>query len=107
MSQRESRLSRSIMTGLRANGAFCNKNHGTEYTMAGLPDITGCYKGMYFGFETKLPEKRSNTSMIQERVMQKIRDAGGVAQVVCTEQEAITAMKNGYQDYIKRFRTPQ
>ena len=106
MSQRESRLSRMIMTSLRANGAFCNKNHGSEYSMAGLPDITGCYKGMYFGFETKLPEKRANTSMIQERVMQKIRDAGGVAQVVCTEQEAVKAMKDGYVKYAARFKTP-
>lgn len=102
--QRESKLSRVIMIALREEGAFCNKNHGSEYSMAGLPDISGCFHGMYFGFETKLPESRSNTSAMQERVMQKIRDAGGVAQVVCTADEALKAMVTGYQQYLSKGR---
>jgi penicillin-binding protein-related factor A (putative recombinase) len=59
---------------------------------AGVPDIVGCYKGRFFAFETKLPEKRTNTSVMQERMMEKIRAAGGKAQVVCTIQEAVDAM---------------
>lgn len=94
MSQRESKLSRDIMNALRAEGAFCWKNHGSEYSMAGLPDITGCYKGMFFAFETKLPEKRTNTSAIQRRVITKIGDAGGVAAVVCTVQEALSIIRS-------------
>lgn len=92
MSQRESRLSREIQKALRLHGAWCVKIHGSEYMPAGVPDILGCYKGRFFAFETKLPEKRSNTSVIQERVMQKIRDAGGHAQVVCTITESVDAM---------------
>jgi len=92
MSQRESRLSRLIMNELRKQGAFCFKVHGSEFMMAGLPDIIGCYKGRFFAFETKTPDKRSNTTMVQNRVMQKIRDAGGNAQVVCTIEEAVAAM---------------
>jgi len=61
--------------------------------MAGLPDIIGCFEGKFFAFETKTPDKRSNTSMIQERIMQKIRDAGGLAQVVCSPSEAAAALK--------------
>jgi Holliday junction resolvase len=102
MSQRESKLSRDLMNALRAEGAFCNKNHGSEYSMAGLPDISVCYLGLYLGFETKLPEKRSNTSVVQERVMQKIRDAGGHAQVVCTPKEAVEAMMNHARDSRRR-----
>lgn len=92
MAQRESRLSRDIMTQLRLNGAFCFKVWGSEHMMAGLPDIIGCYKGRFFAFETKTPDKRSNTSLVQERIMQKIRTAGGHAQVVCTITEAVDAM---------------
>lgn len=92
MAQRESRLSRTIQTELRKQGAFVFKVWGSEYMMAGLPDLIGCYHGLFFAFETKLPEKRSNTSMIQDRVMQKIRQAGGLAQVVCTVQESLNAM---------------
>ena len=80
------------MTQLRKEGAFCFKVWGSEHMMAGLPDIIGCFKGRFFAFETKLPEKRSNTSLIQERIMAKIRAAGGVAQVVCTWQEAVDAL---------------
>lgn len=92
MAQRESRLSRVIMTELRLKGAFCFKVWGSEHMMAGLPDIIGCYRGRFFAFETKTPDKRKNTSMVQERIMQKIRDAGGLAQVVCTTTEAVDAM---------------
>ena len=92
MSQRESRLSSQIMVELRKHGAFCFKVWGSEHMMVGLPDIIGCYKGKFFAFETKVPEKRGNTSMVQERVMEKIRLAGGHAQVVCTIQEALDAL---------------
>lgn len=92
MSQRESRLSRDIQKALRLKGAWCIKIHGSEYMPAGVPDIVGCYLGRFFAFETKLPEKRSNTSVVQERMMEKIRAAGGKAQVVCTVEEAVNAM---------------
>lgn len=94
MSQRESRLSRDIQRQLRVAGAWCIKIHGSEYMPAGVPDIIGCYRGKFFAFETKLPEKRSNTSVVQERMMEKIRLAGGHAQVVCTIEEALDAMKS-------------
>lgn len=103
MSQRESKLSRKIMEALRAEGAYCWKNHGSEYSLAGLPDITGSYKGMFFGFETKLPESRSNTSIKQEREMEKIRQSGGVAQVVCTPEEAVQAMLSAWQKFLARI----
>lgn len=98
MSQRESRLSRDIQKELRRNGAWCIKIHGSEYMPAGVPDIVGCYQGRFFAFETKLPEKRSNTSVVQERMMEKIRAAGGKAQVVCTVSEAVDAMMNTKRD---------
>ena len=93
MSQRESRLSRDIQAALRREGAWCFKVHGSEFMPAGIPDIIGCYKGRFFGFETKLPEKRSNTSVKQDLMMERIRKAGGAAQVVCTVQEAVEALK--------------
>lgn len=103
MSQRESKLSRQIMDALRAEGAYCWKNHGSEFSVAGLPDIAGCYKGMFFAFETKLPEKRSNTSAMQDRQMVKIRKAQGVAQVVCTPAEAVLAMEDAWEKFLARI----
>lgn len=89
MAQRESRLSRKIIDALEFEGHFCFKVHGSEMMMAGLPDIIVCARGRYIGLEVKLPETRSNTSLRQDYVHGKIREAGGVAQVVCSPQEAL------------------
>lgn len=92
MAQRESKRSRDIMKELRARGAFCFKVWGSEHMMAGLPDIIGCYGGQFFGFEVKHPETRDDTSARQEYVMGKIRQAGGVAKVICTKSEGVKAL---------------
>ena len=93
MAQRESLLSRKIMTALRLEGYFCFKVHGTEHMMAGLPDIIVCAEGFFIGLETKLPETRSNTSARQEYVHELIHDAGGVATVVTSVDEALSVVK--------------
>lgn len=93
MSQRESKLSRKIMDELRAHGYFCFKVHGSEFMMAGLPDIIVCANGLFIGLETKLPEARGNTSPSQRLVHTKIQHSGGVAEVVCSPHEAIEVIE--------------
>ena len=92
MSQRESKLSRSIMARMKLHGVFCFKIWGSEHMMAGLPDIIGCYEGRFFGFEVKLPENRKGTSARQDYVIGLIQDAGGLAKVICTPSEALEAL---------------
>lgn len=99
MAQRESRRSRDIMNYLRLREAFCFKVWGSEHMMAGLPDIIGCYKGRFFGFEVKHPETRGNTSQVQEFVMAKIRKAGGIAQVVTSEVEALQVLHRAVKNH--------
>ena len=95
MGQRESRLSRDIMNKvLRPSGVFCFKVWGSEHMMAGLPDIIGCYKGRFIALETKMPDKRNNTSARQDLVMGRIRDAGGVAEVVCGVKEVKSLLES-------------
>lgn len=65
------------------------KVHGDEHMMAGLPDIIGCYRGLFFGFETKMPSKRNNTSKRQDFVQGKIRSAQGYTAVVTSIPEAL------------------
>lgn len=92
MTQAESKLSRKIMAALRARGYFCFKVHGSEYMMAGLPDIIACVDGYFFSFETKLPEERKNVSPRQALVHSQISNSGGVAIVVCSAAEALAAI---------------
>lgn len=93
MSQPESALSRRIMQELRVNGWFCFKVHGSEHMMAGLPDIIVCAEGLFIGLETKMPDKRKNTSPRQEFVHGMIKDAHGVAAVVCSTREAVEVIQ--------------
>lgn len=92
MTQPESKLSRKIMDALRLEGHFVFKVHGSEYMMAGLPDIIVCAKGLYIGLETKMPATRNNVSTIQKYRHDQIREAGGAAFVVCSVQEALDAV---------------
>lgn len=92
MSQPESRLSRKIMTAIRAEGHFCFKVHGSEFMMAGLPDIIVCAEGLFIGLETKMPDKRDNVSPRQALVHEQIRAARGAAIVVTSPTEALSAI---------------
>jgi hypothetical protein len=88
MAQRESKLSRKIMTELEKHGAFCFKVHGGPHMMAGLPDIIVCVEGKFIGLETKLPDGGDATP-IQRLIHSKIKAAGGKAIVVRSPAEAL------------------
>lgn len=55
MTQPEARLQRRIQHALKASGAFSFKVHGSEFMMAGLPDLVVCLDGMFLGIEVKMP----------------------------------------------------
>jgi hypothetical protein len=106
MAQPESKLSRAIMTVLRANGIFCFKVHGGPTMMAGLPDIIACVpvafhdesgmflgdRGLFVGFETKMPTGK--VSLIQERVHFNIGKVSGRVFVVRSVQDAMEALES-------------
>ena len=50
------------------------------YGHAGIPDIIACHKGHMLGIECKAG--KGKTTALQERELQKIRDAGGIALVI-------------------------
>lgn len=50
------------------------------YGKSGVPDIVGCYKGLFFAFECKA--NGNKPTPLQELNMSQIRDAGGAALVV-------------------------
>jgi Holliday junction resolvase len=62
----------------------------------GIPDVVACYKGHLLGIECKA--KGGKTTALQERELQRIRDAGGTALVINEHnlhelQEALDAHK--------------
>ena len=93
-SQAESQLSRKIMNALRAKGIFCFKVHGSALMMAGLPDIIACVEGLFIGLETKMPDKRNNTSVRQKYVHDLVTASGGQVAVVCSPKEALQVIRD-------------
>lgn len=100
--QPESKLSRQIMSALRARGIWCFKVHGGPFTMAGVPDIIACVPvqadpppmppiGIFVGFETKTPTG-GNPSPIQARQHDKIRAACGHVYVPRSVEDAVAAI---------------
>jgi hypothetical protein len=99
--QPESKLSRAIMSALRARGIFCFKIHGGPTMMAGLTDIVACVPvwtanapsaprtrlGLFIGFETKMPG--GVVSPIQEHRHAEIRAASGLVCVPHSVAEAL------------------
>jgi hypothetical protein len=93
MTQPEARLQRKIQDAIRLNGYFVFKVHGSEYMMAGLPDLIVCAKGLFIGLEVKLPGARTHVSARQAYVHGLIEEAEGRAAVVCSPAEALEVIE--------------
>jgi len=89
----ESRLQRRIRRGLKeAFGGHYYKIWGGPYQQAGIPDIIGCVEGRFVGLEVKQPGEEP--SELQKIELENIRNAGGIAGVVTSVDEAIALVKN-------------
>lgn len=77
----ESALTREVVKLLNATPlVFAVKIHGSPYQRKGLPDISGCCEGAFFGVEMKL--KGNKPTEAQLLVLRQIAQAGGLTGVV-------------------------
>jgi|SRR6185503_442712 len=83
----ESRVVKKILEYLRARGAFATKTYGNPVVTRGLPDILGCYRGIFLGLEVKADASGKPTELQSYR-LKEITQAGGVARVISTVDEA-------------------
>ena len=83
MSTPEKKVKDKVVAILKELGAyfFFPATHG--YGRSGVPDIIGCYKGRFFAIECKAGNNKPTA--LQEREMQRIRDAQGRTLVVNEE----------------------
>ena len=92
----ESTITADIMKRLRAFGGVWSKIHGGPMQTTGLPDIVGCYRGRFVGFEVKRPSTRNNVSGRQRFMLSILKDAGAITGVVVSAHEAITILKDEF-----------
>lgn len=83
----EAGLVTSMKKELVDSGAYVNKNHGGPNSQ-GRPDLEGCYRGLHFGIEAKLPGKEKNVTERQLAQLRGIRRAGGFS-IVATSRKAV------------------
>lgn len=80
---KESEYSRKIVSYLEYKGALVNVNTATIYDKAGRADVEACHNGLYLAFELKTGDYEPTS--LQLSYLQKVRDAGGYADVLRDE----------------------
>lgn len=76
----ESKVKKKVTEQLKKMGAYYFYAFTGGYGRSGVPDIIGCYRGYFFGIECKAGSNKPTP--LQEKNIQEIRDAGGVAFVI-------------------------
>ena len=90
--QPEGKLSTAIMKAWRDMGAWCFKVHGSEYQPAGIPDISGVFKGHSVWCETKMPGNKP--SMVQWKRIRDLRRVGALVIVSYTLTDAVQMLEH-------------
>jgi hypothetical protein len=87
----ESTLQRNIRKKLKKEfrDSFWLKVHGGPYQAAGLGDLIGCVSGKFFMLEVKDPNEDHPVSPIQKIRIREVLNAGGVACVIESVEEAL------------------
>ncbi len=78
----EGKVKKKVKEYLQSIGAWYYMPVSNGMGRVGCPDILVCYKGMFMAFETKAPGKIKNVTPNQQREIDGIQRANGLAHVV-------------------------
>jgi len=97
----ETRLVGRVKSALLAGfpGSFWFKVHGGPFQQAGLPDLIGCVQGRFLALEVKHPDQSHPVSAIQQEILRLLTEAGAVAAVVESVDEATATVTQAVQDH--------
>lgn len=79
---KESDLSKKIALKMRQQGCWAVKIAAGPRQGTGLPDIIGCYMGVFLGLEVKLPGKEKTLTVLQKARLDAINASGGLGRMV-------------------------
>ena len=85
----ESKIQSKILKNLKELGVYAHKNITTN--KKGVPDIIVCFKGKYLALEVKRPGGK--TTELQDYNIVKIKQSGGVAEVVYSWEDVYYILK--------------
>jgi hypothetical protein len=78
----EGKVKKKVKEYLQSIGAWYYMPVSNGMGRVGCPDILVCYKGLFMAFETKAPGKIKNVTANQQREIDEIQRANGLAHVV-------------------------
>jgi Holliday junction resolvase len=81
----EAKTKAAIKKVLETAGIYFVMPMGTGYGKSGVADFVACHNGKFLAIEAKAGKGR--TTALQDRELQRVRDAGGVALVVSDKPE--------------------
>lgn len=76
----EAKVKKVVVAQLKSLGAYYFYPVTGGYGTSGVPDIVGCYKGVFFGIECKAGKNKPTA--LQQNNLNAINKAGGSAFVV-------------------------
>ena len=76
----EAKVKKVVVKHLKSMGAYYFYPVTGGWGFSGVPDIVACFRGKFFGIECKAG--KGDTTTLQDRELDKIRKAGGVALVI-------------------------
>ena len=76
----EAKVKKVVVAQLKQLGAYYFYPVTGGYGQSGVPDVVGCYHGVFFGIECKAGKNKPTP--LQDRNLKQIRDAGGLDLVV-------------------------
>jgi Holliday junction resolvase len=79
----EAKVKKRVVNVLKENDAYYFFPATGGYGRSGVPDIVGCYRGVFFGIECKAGSNKPTA--LQEAEMRKIREANGLTLVINEE----------------------
>ncbi len=82
----EGRCKAAIKRMLDAAGVYFFMPPANGYGRAGIPDFVCCVRGRFLAIEAKAG--KGKTTALQDRELQRIKDAGGVSVVVYEDDES-------------------
>ena len=83
----EGKVKQKVKEYLKSIGAWYYMPVSNGMGRSGCPDILVCFDGKFLAFETKAPGKINNVTPNQQREIDEITRANGLAHVVdCVEQ---------------------
>ena len=91
----EAKVKRKVVAQLKEMGAYYFYPVTGGYGQSGVPDVVGCYKGIFFGIECKSGSNKPTP--LQDKNLTDIRKQKGIAVVI--NEKNIDCVRSIFEDY--------